>query len=203
MSQNIDKTFYINLRKRSDRREQIEKQLNEFNLEYERFEAIETPGFGTFGCCQSHLSVLKIAKERGYKNVLIFEDDFEFCVTKEVFEINLVGFFDQYPNFDVCFLSYNLREYQEIENSFVNKIVFSQTASGYIINSHYYDKLINLYEWAAPLLDETKQHWIYSNDIVWRDLQKTDNWYYFKERIGKQSDGWSDNVQGFVCYKDC
>ena len=31
-------------------------------------------------------------------------------------------------------------------------MLFAQTASGYIINSNYYDKLITLYEWCLPLL---------------------------------------------------
>lgn len=50
MSNNIDKIYYINLEKRTDRKEQIETQLNIFSLEYERFNAIETPGFGILGC---------------------------------------------------------------------------------------------------------------------------------------------------------
>ena len=32
MAHNIDKIYYINLNKRTDRREQIEKELNEFGL---------------------------------------------------------------------------------------------------------------------------------------------------------------------------
>ena len=71
MSHNIDKIYYINLNKRTDRREQIEKELNEFGLNYERFEAIETHGFGIHGCGLSHLAVLKLAKENIYENVLI------------------------------------------------------------------------------------------------------------------------------------
>jgi GR25 family glycosyltransferase involved in LPS biosynthesis len=67
MSHNIDKIFYINLEKRKDRREEIEKELNTFGLYYERFEAIETPGFGILGCGLSHLSVLKIAKTKVIK----------------------------------------------------------------------------------------------------------------------------------------
>lgn len=64
MSNNISHIFYINLKKRTDRKEHIEKQLNDFNLLYERFEAIETPGFGCVGYTMSHLSVLKLAKEK-------------------------------------------------------------------------------------------------------------------------------------------
>lgn len=128
---------------------------------------------------------------------MIFEDDFKFLVDKEIFESQLEEFFGVYPNFDICMLSYNLNEGIELENSVVNKVVFAQTASGYIVNKHYYEKIIKLYEWAIPLLIETKAHWLYTCDIVWRDLQKNDNWYYFKTRIGRQIPGYSDNGESF------
>lgn len=200
MSKYIDKIIYINLSKRTDRREEIENELDKFQLDYERFEAIHTPGFGIHGCGLSHLSVLKLAKERNYKNILILEDDFEFLVTKDVFEDNLTAFFESNIDFNVCMLSYNLQEYSHIDEGNVNKVLFAQTASGYIVNSNYYNKLIELYEWALPLLISTKMHWIYANDIVWRDYQKQDLWYYFKTRIGKQRASFSDNTQCFNNY---
>jgi len=199
MSHNISKTIYINLNKRTDRKEQIEKELNDFNLDYERFEAIETKGFGILGCGLSHLEVLKIAKERNYENVLILEDDFTFIVSKEEFEEKLTNFFNLNLNYDVCFLSYNLSKGISLENNVVNKIQETQSASGYIVNNKYYDKLIELYEEAMPLLQKTRQHWIYANDQVWKKLQIQDNWYYFITRIGKQIDGYSDNSE---CYRN-
>jgi glycosyl transferase family 25 len=200
MSKYIDKIIYINLSHRTDRREQIENELNNFNLDYERFEAIHTPDFGIHGCGLSHLSVLKIAKERNYRNILIFEDDFEFLVTKELFEDNLSKFFESNIEYNVCMLSYNLNDYLEIDNSVVNKVIFAQTASGYIVNSNYYNKLIELYEWCLPLLISTRRHWLYANDIVWKDYQKQDLWYYFKIRIGKQRASYSDNALCFHNY---
>jgi len=193
--------IYINLNKRTDRRELIEEELNNYKLKYERFEAIDGQNFGLYGCLLSHLNVLKIARERGYKNVLILEDDFTFLVSKEELEDNLNRFFncDIGLNYNVCMLSYNLHEYKDIDNMVVSKVLFAQTASGYIVNSNYYNKLIELFEWAVPLLLDTGKHWLYANDIVWRDLQKTDNWYYFKTRIGKQCAGYSDNSN---CYND-
>ena len=68
MSNNIDKIIYINLERRKDRKEHIENVLNKYDLQYERFEAIQTEGFGILGCGLSHLQVLKIAKKRNYKN---------------------------------------------------------------------------------------------------------------------------------------
>lgn len=201
MSHNIDMIMYINLNRRDDRRKLIEEELNNYELKYERFEAIDAPNFGCYGCLLSHLNVLKIAREKGYKNVLILEDDFTFLVSKEELEDNLNQFFngDIGLNYNVCMLSYSLHEYKDIDNMVVSKILFAQTASGYIVNSNYYDKLIELFEWAVPLLLDTRKHWLYANDIVWRDLQKIDNWYYFKTRIGKQQAGYSDNSN---CYND-
>ena len=202
MSHNIDKIIYINLKKRIDRREYIEEELNNFGLDYERFEAIETPSFGPIGCFKSHLSVLKLAKERNYKNILILEDDFTFLVSKEEFEQNLSIFFTLNLPFNVCMLSYNLIKSEEL-NNVVNKVIEAQTASGYIVNNNYYDKLIQLYEWALPLLEETSQDYIYCNDQIWKQYQPTDNWYYFKTRIGKQRPSYSDNTKRFEDYSHC
>jgi glycosyl transferase family 25 len=200
MCEHIDKIIYINLNKRTDRREKIEKELNDFGLSYERFDAIETRGFGILGCGLSHLGVLKLAKERNYENILILEDDFTFLVFKEEFYSKINDFFNLKIDYDVCFLSYNLIRQQTLENNVVNKILDCQSASGYIVHKNYYDKLIQLYEYAMPLLEETKQHWIYANDQVWKQLQEKDNWYYFITRIGKQVDGYSDNSMCYINY---
>ena len=200
MSHNLDKIYYINLNKRTDRREQIEKELDSFGLKYERFEAIETPGFGIYGCGLSHLSVIKNAKLNNYANVLILEDDFTFLVSKEEFEQKLSSFFELKLDYDVLMMSYNLIQKEETNNRLLTKVLEAQTASGYIIDKRYYDTIIDLYEWAMPLLNETKQHWIYSNDQVWKGLQAKDEWYCFTERIGKQMAGYSDNAQQFFDY---
>lgn len=201
MSQNIDKIIYINLDKRADRKEEIENELNHFAItNYERFPAIETAGFGILGCSNSHLEVLKLAKERGYKNILILEDDFQFLVTKEVFEEELTKLFE--IDFDVCMLSYNLNDGRECEYPFLWKAHDVQTASGYIVNSTFYDSLIHVYEESTRMLEQTRMHWLYANDQSWKILQPQNNWYCFKTRIGKQRDGFSDNANSFVIY-DC
>jgi glycosyl transferase family 25 len=202
MTEHISKIIYINLNKRTDRKECIEKELNDFGLDYERFEAIETPipGFGIVGCGLSHLAVLKLAKERNYENVLILEDDFTFLVSKEELQHQLTEFFKLKLDYDTCFLAYNLKKDEPLDNGIVNRIIEAWTSSGYIASKKSYDKLINLYEYAMPLLAQTRAHWIYSNDQIWRELQQKDNWYYFIKRIGKQADGYSDNSNCYTSY---
>jgi len=197
MSHNIGKTYFINLNKRVDRREHIENQLNSFGLPYERYEAVETNGFGIYGCGLSHLNVLKMARENKYPNVLILEDDFIFEVSKDEFETKLTNLFNLDLDFDVCMLSYLLIRKEKTEFNFLTRVTEAQTASGYIVNQKYYDTLIDLYEWAMPLLNETKEHWIYCNDQIWKRLQAKDNWFCFTDRIGKQMPSFSDNSQIF------
>jgi hypothetical protein len=200
ISKYVDKIFYINLEYRKDRREQIESELNRFNLPYERFEAIATPDFGIVGCGYSHLGVLKLAKERGYKNVLIFEDDFIFLESKAEFVYNFKQLFEINPTqFDICMLSYNLIKFEnDSSKPYLLKALDVQTASGYIVNNTMYDNLIGLYEWAFPLLSETRKHWIYANDQIWKKFQKETNWYCFKIRLGKQRPSYSDNGKSWA-----
>ena len=88
--ENIDKIVYINLEKREDRRKEIENELHNYNIDGERFEGIyEKPPRGILGCLKSHLSVLKMAKDKDYKNVLIFEDDFYFVEEENLVKKNM------------------------------------------------------------------------------------------------------------------
>jgi GR25 family glycosyltransferase involved in LPS biosynthesis len=205
MTQNICKTFCINLGRRSDRREIIEKEMTEYGLNWEIYEAIDTPTFGSLGCCISHLTVLQIAKERNYDNVLILEDDFTFVVPKEELNKQLSHIFqetNEKNTFDVCMLAYNLIRYHPCDNnSIANKIIEAQTASGYIVQKHYYDTLINLFKSAIPLLFVTREHWKYTIDQIWKPLQLKDNWIYFTKRIGKQKPGYSDNCERYCEYE--
>jgi glycosyl transferase family 25 len=205
MSQNIDRIFYINLDYREDRREQIEGELDKYGLleNSERFPGIRIIDQGILGCTKSHLEVLKLAKERGYKNILILEDDFEFILSKTDFENELDIFFNSGIKYDVCMLAYLLQLQNDptdyiAECPNLNRVLEAQTASAYIVNNHYYDKLIHLYEWACPLLEMTKSHWLYANDQCWKTLQKNDYWYYIKNRIGKQRASFSDNSMVFM-----
>lgn len=201
MSKYIDHIFYINLEHRKDRKEEIEHELKNMNLieKSERFNAIKkTPGIA--GCGYSHLAVLKLAKERGYKNVLIFEDDFTFMVSKEDLEFELSRFFENVPEYDVLMLSYNLIQWKDTEYGFVKKALEVQTASAYIVHERFYDKIIALYEEAFPILERTNIHWIYANDQIWKKLQPSSTWYCFSRRLGKQRASFSDNSLTFNDY---
>lgn len=85
----FDCVFIINLEERSDRRRAVIGELRDIGIELapgkiELFKAArvaDQAGFptpGVHGCYLSHLGVLREAKKRGLRNVLILEDDIAF-----------------------------------------------------------------------------------------------------------------------------
>ena len=187
----IDKVVYINLKKRSDRRTHIETLLESYNIPAHRFEAIEH-NHGLYGCGLSHLAVLKMAHSNGWRNVLILEDDIIFNKPIQQFEQDIERLFNDGPEFDVCMLDINLQRSEPAEQDWLIRVKYAHCAGAYIVKSHYYQKLIDLYEWALPLLLQTGMHWVYANDAVWEKLQESDNWYTFKEQLCRQMSGYSD-----------
>ena len=196
----IDAIYYINLDKRTDRLAEICSELDKMDLSGGiRFPAIPHSN-GIVGCGYSHLEVLRIARKRKLRNVLIFEDDFEFLISKEEFQAFLRDFFTSGQPFDVLMLSYSLHNAKPW-NSLVQRVYFAQTASGYLVNETMFDRLIELYETNIPILEQTGKHWIYANDIIWKSLQGDNSlWFATNTRIGRQRASFSDNSQQFCDY---
>lgn len=76
--------FVINLEYRTDRRAEMERQLQRIGWDAEFFSAIQPgddgsfPSVGAHGCFMSHLEVLKLAQSRASDRVVILEDDVNF-----------------------------------------------------------------------------------------------------------------------------
>jgi glycosyl transferase family 25 len=189
--------FYINLERRTDRREQIEKELSDKGIALERFPAIEISQQGHIGCSLSHLTVLKIARERKYESVMIFEDDFEFLVTKEEWD----QLIQRLPaSYDVVMFGYNIMESLPYNETF-DQAVNVQTASGYIVHSKFYDTLINRWqEGVTKFLYQPREESTYCCDQYWKALQPISEWYVYKTRIGRQRGGFSDTEKKMTYY---
>jgi hypothetical protein len=199
---NIDKIVYINLDYRTDRRMELEQELKNLGIQpdlVERHSAVYNPTNGV-GCTESHMQVLERASTKGYKHLLVLEDDFEPLVSKEDWNRHLDAFFQSYGDtYDVALLSYYAPE-----SSPVDEIVMSakdaQAASGYLIKGTYIPVLLDHWREGLQLLKQTGRHWDYMNDQYWKSLQKKDKWYCFKTRLGKQRAGYSDLAGSNVDY---
>jgi GR25 family glycosyltransferase involved in LPS biosynthesis len=155
---------------------------------------------GHKGCIQSHILALQMAKLNNWKTVAIFEDDARLKVLPEVFK-NMINKAMSHKWDIIVLHGANQQEKEKIDDD-LYYLKQSTQSTGYIIKLSYYDKLINLYEWANPLLEQTKVHWVYAPDQIWKQYQEKDNWYYFVTRIGKQRPGYSD-IGGQYVSLDC
>ena len=191
-------SFYINLDSREDRREEFEVECKKMNLQVERFSAIKTfPG--GIGCTESHLNVLKKARDLKLESVIIFEDDFQFLISREEYDQILLNLPD---NYDVVMLSYNIKQ-SEPFNEMFGKVLEVQTTSGYIVHSRYYEKIINRVEEGLRLFKlYSSDHHSYILDQYWKPLQPISNWYYSLKRVGKQRPGFSNIMKAYIDY-DC
>ena len=183
---------YINLGHRKDRKKEIEHELSRMGFSsFERFPAVNHKKKAV-GCMISHLDLLKEAKEKGYPNILILEDDFEFLVSKEEFWDTLAAIKDL--DYDVVMLAYQVMEHEPYNETLL-KVISAQCAAGYIVNARFYDTLIQNMEEALPKFIETGEHWNYANDQCWKTLQPKSKWYAFKTHLGKVRASYSD-IQG-------
>ena len=184
--------FYINLASRTDRKEQVEEQLCNVGLTcVQRFNAVKVED-GRVGCSMSHLKCLSIAKENKWDHVLICEDDIEF-LNPGLFINQMNRFLSRHNNWDVVLLAgNNIPPYTRDSDECV-KVARCQTTTGYLVNGHYYDTLIqNIKNSIVNLLREPANHINYAFDKYWFALQQRDNWYLLTPLTVVQRAGYSD-----------
>ena len=223
----IDKTFVINLKERKDRRDNIERELTRVNIkEYEFFDAIRptlddlnkwNPEYlktipkwfkrlnkddnkyrlGCLGCLLSHYNIIKIAKERNYKNILILEDDTFFTFDKSTtfqdimsdlsIEINKI-----FNNYGILYLTGNHanNSLKRISNNIVNTR-YTLTTGSYLISERAMDFILdNLYGYAREI------------DVFYVErIQQTIPCYCIYPHIAGQSESYSDIAQINVNYR--
>ena len=175
--QDIKHIFYINLASRPDRKQHVESQLHNIGIHhFERFNAIKLAN-GALGCSMSHLKCLETAKKEGWSHLLIVEDDILF-LNPELFTSQLNQFLSKHSHWDVVLIAgNNIPPYEKIDETCI-RVKTCQTTTGYLINSHYYDILINnIREGINKLMASPDKHVLYAIDKYWFQLQEKDKWY--------------------------
>jgi len=197
----IKHAFYINLASRTDRKKQVEEQLFNVGLTCaQRFEAIKLDD-GRVGCSMSHLKCLSKAKAENWDHVLICEDDIEF-LNPGLFINQLNTFLSKHNNWDVVLLAGNNVPPYTRDGDECVKVARCQTTTGYLVNGHYFNTLIeNIKNGITNLLREPGKHIHYAIDRYWFSLQQKDDWYLLTPLSVVQRAGYSDiekKVTNFV-----
>lgn len=197
--QHISKIVYINMDSRTDRRELMEQELQRVGWKAQRFSASSYKGCPNSGCLLSHATVLEQAYDEGCENVLVIEDDFKFIddVGKVCNDID--AFFKSGLDWDVVMLTTcaAVKAEPPSESCLVSKIVSSGNGAAYLVNRSMMLEMSMLFKANLENLYNTKRHWEYQNDILWKQLMPQSNWYMFNDYLGYQREGFSDLSQDY------
>lgn len=157
--------LYINLNRAINRRNKIEKILDENNLNYKRIEAIDgnilnfmelkkqynfrKMSINEVACVLSHIKAIQYAWDNNYNEVIIMEDDcsFEYIEYKDISIKNLSN-----TNIDWEIIQLGIICDENIYNNFIemfskNKLIkscyYSLGAVAYLINKKGMEKILN------------------------------------------------------------
>lgn len=193
-------TLFINLDHRTDRLEHVNAELAKVGIQgAERFSAVQMKA-GNVGCSLSHIKCLELAKDRGWDQVFICEDDITFT-NPTVFRESADKFVQSGIKWDVLVIGGNNCPPYDSVSDFCARVYNIQTTTGYIVKKEYYDILMsNFREGLTMLLREPEKKKQYSLDIYWKMLQKNDRWYVLLPLTVIQYYDFSDIEEKVVDY---
>jgi hypothetical protein len=192
-----DKILVINLERRPERKKQMEDFFIKSNIPESHYEFITAydgqepiiqsqynekkkinPSYtiitsGHFACLLSHIKSIQLAKLRGYKNVMILEDDVNTSEPDLVSKLNSI----QVPQFDLLYLGgiMSKKKHFTTEWAYSNKTNI-MGAYGYILSSKIFDKILSELENLNEYIDIYYLKHIQPNykTICLEDIIKTD-----------------------------
>ena len=194
----VNKIVYINMDARTDRKSILLREFERLGFPDDkimRFPASSYHGCANTGCLLSHANALEMAYNMNFQNVLILEDDFVFIEDTQKIHNDIKSFFELKIDWDVVMLTTCAAVVSENTNSLISRISSSGNGAGYLVNRPMMLELSTLFKANVENLFSTKQHWIYQNDILWKTIMATSQWYMFNHYLGYQKEGYSDLSQ--------
>jgi GR25 family glycosyltransferase involved in LPS biosynthesis len=189
-------TLVINLESRPDRLQNVLCELQKLGVDAQRYNANKTAN-GAIGCTISHIKCLEIAKQNDWKHVFICEDDITF-LDPALFVKNLTKFYESDYDWDVVIAGGNNALPYRKASDFCIQVHNCQTTTGYIVQNHYYDVLIqNFKDGLKNLLKNPESKSENAIDMYWKRLQNRDRWYMIIPPTVIQCAGYSD-IEGRV-----
>lgn len=195
----FDHVYLLNLNRRIDRLEKVSKKLKQFNIKFERFNAIDGNDINNFipttllknkfeyACLLSHISILKDAKEKKYKRILVFEDDimisenfnehFQKVKGLDDWEMLYLGA----AQYDLPNKNYNWDNIKFKNGFYIANITIGAFAYG--INFNIYDKIINYFNnnsfspidiIFSDIIQPSNKSYVFYPNIIIADVSNSD-----------------------------
>ena len=200
----FDKIYCINLKERKDRWKNALNQFNKFNIKVERFEAIngnelepngrivkEAVGGkllgGEIGIIRSNYHIIKDAKAKNYKQIIIFEDD---VVLAPEFDKKFIEHYNLVPpDWAFLYMGGNHTGGLQPINSHTAKIRYTFAIHAICVKNILYDHIL-------AILEKEKEQ----VDVSYAKLQQLFPSYVTRPHLAWQQDGHSDIQGGYQNY---
>eukprot|EP00747_Dinoflagellata_sp_TGD_P106588 gnl/TRDRNA2_/TRDRNA2_169890_c0_seq5.p1 gnl/TRDRNA2_/TRDRNA2_169890_c0~~gnl/TRDRNA2_/TRDRNA2_169890_c0_seq5.p1 ORF type:complete len:255 (-),score=41.18 gnl/TRDRNA2_/TRDRNA2_169890_c0_seq5:50-814(-) len=192
----IPQCQYINLATRTDRREQVEHELQLAGMPCERVDAVDAKRIHIRpqeACRRSHLSALDRIEASGQPYGLVLEDDMmwqqENGTLQEMF-CHIGKMIDKYPVILLACVGdgFSVGGQQDLHFHHVDKC---QTSSAYVIRRDYIKILRKQWE-------KESHEYLQAVDQIWKPLQLRDRWLMTWPLLVKQRPSFSDIEGRFV-----
>lgn len=172
-----------------------------------RIPAMYVQGRGHLGCIGSHYNAILTFLHSSHTMCMIFEDDFT-IKDPSTFWSSIHTFLQEFPSFDVCMLSHNIKKSTPTHTTSVVRVQSSYTSAGYILHRNFAERLLNHFkDCLQKAIDEEerthrKTHH-YCLDVYWEVLMNdpTVRWYAIEPSLGYQKPSFSDIENCYVDHK--
>jgi glycosyl transferase family 25 len=219
----FDGVYYINLPERTDRKELFESRSAALGMNAIHFEGVKPePEYvkmmydgqidptrsQKIGCTLSHQAIVREAKEKSLKNVLIFEDD---CLFLDGFTDKLIASIDELEglDWDLFYLGGEPNNYmhQVSEHLYMMKNDGGIYAThAYAVNSSFYDKFLNVEANTVSVIDiyllnmqsDVRKLYATSEILAVQDATYSDIWHYMTDSQQLMIDGWNKYIKNGI-----
>lgn len=202
--------LYINLDKRTDRREHFEKNIIQkypFFSNITRMSAIEHQN-GNIGRIYSHIKALETLSSIQTPYVAILEDDFMIFNEEEEHLHNFFQDFEKIKHSDKWKVipltprGITVIEKNEMTQNGFKRIRANETTTGYIIKKEMIPILLDTLRDSVYLQLNNTDISTSSMDQYWKPLQVKYHFYYYLKIFGGQLPGWSNIENRMIDYND-
>jgi glycosyl transferase family 25 len=200
----VDVIFYINLEKRTDRKQHFLQEIKKFCSDESKIVRIDAVynANGALGCTKSHIKALEqFMANPAWVTCIIFEDDFTFYDTSLENNTGLLKkFFMNFTDWGMLLLASNQNRSPSKETHVdgIKEVVYSQTTSGYCIHKDSVTEVYNNFKESAAQLEKGKPIHECAVDVFWNRLPMKR--YSFSPNMGYQCPGYSDIENRNVSY---
>lgn len=190
---------YINLKNRTDRRENIELEFRHLDLEGATRVAASKRKNGALGCAISHVKALETPATAG-KALMICEDDLEFLVPRAQLDKVIESFLSD-PGLDVLCLAFNVSNPPTRISRCLALSPNVQTTACYVVKESARSHLLRTFSESVSELSAGSPASNSAIDMKWKSLQRGVLFFAVPaRRVCRQGAFYSDIEKKFVDY---